>query len=100
MIVLETWFILDYCVRQLIISGLGLEKFPTEDIDLLPYGMDVCLNLLEKLKKDQLSKKTIPTLPIKYSSEFMSFLDNNKNYLDTIIEIERAYYKIAKHKIS
>lgn len=32
--VLETWLVLDYAVRDLIVSGYGLYKFCQEDFDL------------------------------------------------------------------
>lgn len=54
LIVLECWMLLDFFVRYMLSSGLDLNRF--EPINILPIGLRDCLVLLEKLKKDQLSK--------------------------------------------
>lgn len=58
-LILETWLILDYSVRDLIIGGLDLNKHCYEGLDLryilLPHSFLECLSILRKVIKKQRS---------------------------------------------
>ncbi|GAH88350.1 unnamed protein product, partial [marine sediment metagenome] len=45
-IVIQTWLIIDFSIREILITGLGLSRFIVDDLDLrdylLPRGFDNC----------------------------------------------------------
>lgn len=98
-IVLETWLIIDYCIRELLISGLDLNKVNLDSYDLrdklLPISFVRCVEILEGFKK---AHKDLPRDPeekgIRLSTEFLFFV--NKQYPDffaKLLEVERKYYE-------
>jgi len=54
LIVLETWLFIDYAVRELLMSGLQLDRVDNEDFEirdaLLPKGLLDCVRLLRRLR--------------------------------------------------
>ena len=59
--VLETWLVVDYAVRDFLLSGFGLHGFCTDDFDLrellLPRGFREVLNLLKRTISGQSSQR-------------------------------------------
>jgi hypothetical protein len=99
LIVIETWLILDYIVRDLIISGLDLHKHCYDDFDLryklLPNGFRNCVELLEEIIKKQRSLENDPA-PKRVSGpvDFWYYFKNNfRNKFDEFIKIEEKFLK-------
>ncbi|MBN7816028.1 hypothetical protein [Algoriphagus pacificus] len=61
-IILETWLILDYTIRELLRRGLDIKRFCDDSFDPLPNGFRDCSNLLENFINKQNSKKKNPYL--------------------------------------
>lgn len=96
-LIIQTWLLLDYCLREIIIWGLGLSKHSNSDFDLrnelLPNSFKHCLDFLVGLRKYQLSLKKNPNrfhlkLPMSFwfylhkmpKRESKPFFDLIKNY--------------------
>ena len=101
--VLETWLVLDYAVRDLVVSGYGLYKFCQEDFDLryilLPKSFEGLLQLLEETISYQsgLSQEPSPSddYPpyIRSSFGFLKYLaENHGDIAETLKEIEAEYF--------
>lgn len=92
-IVLETWLLLDFCIRDLLLSGLNLKGFQIKNFDILPISFKGCINLLENLIKDQLKKEPNPIQNFpKLSGEFTKFFyDNYKAEYEIFGKIEWEY---------
>lgn len=101
--VLETWLVLDYAVRDLVVSGYGLYKFCQEDFDqryiLLPKSFEGLLQLLEETISYQsnLSQEPSPSddYPpyIRSSFGFLKHLaENHGDIAETLKEIETEYF--------
>jgi hypothetical protein len=102
-IVLETWLVLDYAIRDLLVSGYGLYKFCQEDFDLreilLPNSFHGLLQFLEKTISYQsgLSQKPEPSndFPpyIRSSFGFLKHLkENHGDIAKRLEEIEAEYF--------
>ncbi len=94
-IVLESWLILDFCVRDLILSGLELKRFQTEKFDILPLSFKGCLDLLHNLRSDQLTRASNPrrnfvSLPGEF---FKFFFDNYDEEFESFTKVEYEYYR-------
>ncbi len=63
-IVLETWLLLDFVIRQLIIWGIGSASHSHDEFDLkselLPIGFKNCLDFLLKFRDRQINLPTDP----------------------------------------
>jgi len=101
LIVLETWLFIDFCIRELLMSGLDLNKVNIETCDLryliLPNSFRRCVELIEKLKK---THSGLPQDPdesgIELPIHFMFFIKNHyPNFLKQLLDIEKEYY--SKH---
>lgn len=102
-VVLETWLVLDYAVRDLVVSGYGLYKFCQEDFDLryilLPKSFEGLLQLLEETISYQsgLSQEPSPSddYPpyIRSSFGFLKYLtENHGDIVETLEEVEAEYF--------
>jgi hypothetical protein len=106
--VLETWLVLDYAVRDLVVSGYELAKFCQEDFDLryvlLPKSFEALLQLLEQTISYQSSLSQEPNLSDDYSAHdyppyirssygFLKYLaENYGDISDRLGEIEAEYF--------
>lgn len=93
-IVLETWLILDFCIRDLILAGFELKRFQT-GFDVLPNSLNACFNILQNLRKDQLKRLPNPMRNfVRFPSAFFDFLSKEfPEDLTRIGGIEIEYYK-------
>lgn len=95
--VLETWLLVDYCVRELLLSAFDLQRFNLEDFDLgyeyLPKSFQECLRILRAVYKAYRDLKP-PKQPewMTMTGRFMTFLnDYNHETFDQLVEAEKAY---------
>jgi hypothetical protein len=112
--VIETWLVLDYAVRDLIISGYGLAKFCKDDFDLryvlLPNSFEALLQLFKKTisaqsklhqepKISDSDSNSIDEYPPHLQSDygFMKFIKENYGDISNRLEeIEKEYF-IKQH---
>ena len=102
-IIIETWLILDYSVRDLIIGGLNLNKHCYRDLDLryilLPHSFLECLRILRKIIKKQRSLEEKPKtinneVSLKFNYKFWAYIKkNHKDFLEKFGEIKNQYYQ-------
>ena len=101
--VLETWLVLDYAVRDLLVSGYGLYKFCQEDFDLryilLSKSFESLLHLLKETIHYQsgVSQEASPSddCPpyIRSSFSFLKYLaQNHAEIAETLTKIEAEYF--------
>jgi len=101
--VLESWIVLDFAVRDLLINGYGLYKFCQEDFDLryllLPKSFVGLLNLLKETISFQsgMNKEPSPSddYPpyIRSSHKFLFYLSKEHGVITQMLkEIEREYF--------
>jgi hypothetical protein len=101
--VLETWLVLDYAIRDLVVSGYGLYKFCQEDFDLryilLPKSFEGLLRLMEKtisyqsdLSQEPSSSNDYPPY-IRGSYGFLKHLEeNHREIAEKLKQIETEYF--------
>jgi len=98
-IVLETWLFVDFCIRELLMSGLGLNGLNVDAFDLrfhlLPNSFSECIKLVERLKK---THSGLPRDPqekaIKLPIDFFFLLKRqHSGFLDQLLDIEQEYYR-------
>lgn len=100
LVILETWLILDFSIRELLRKGLDIKRFCDENFDPLPNGFRDCSLLLKNFINQQKSK---PRNPYFLHSEicipigFREYFFGNKERLKEAIKIEEEYYK--KHNL-
>lgn len=98
-IVIQTWLIIDFSIREILITGLGLSRFIVDDLDLrdylLPRGFDNCIELIEKIKKTQkLLKAKSVDCRIRWSFEFLKFIkEDSPEFYSKLMKYEQDYYK-------
>ena len=78
-IIIETWLILDYFIRDFIVSGLNLNIFCYEDFDLkyelLPQSFDRLVKFLEEFIKQQGGlEKDIKANEVDFYGKFAYFI--------------------------
>ncbi|MBA7477765.1 hypothetical protein ES707_13179 [subsurface metagenome] len=101
LIVLETWLFIDFCIRELLMSGLGLNSVNIDTCDLrsqlLPISFSRCIELIEKLKKTHSGLPQDPDVKaIKLPPCFIFFTKKHyPNFLSKLLDIEKEYY--SKH---
>ncbi len=101
-IVLETWLMLDYVIRELIIWGVGVKAISNDEFDLknelLPIGFKNCLDLLIKLKKQQESLLVDPNKNcIKLPLGFWHYIDTKLEGKEKEIVL-KVIYRYQKKK--
>ena len=101
LIVLETWLFIDFCIRELLMSGLGLNRVNIGACDLryqlLPISFLRCIGLIEKLKK---THSGLPQDPhekgIRLPLCFLLFIKKHyPDFFNQLLDIEEEYY--TKH---
>jgi len=101
--VLETWLVVDYAIRDLLVSGFGLSKFCQEDFDLryvlLPKSFEALLKVMEETICYQSSVGEEPSQSDDYppyvrsSLGFLKYLaENHADILQTLKETEEEYF--------
>ena len=97
-IVLEAWLFIDFCIRELLISGLNLNSLNIDAFDLrrelLPRSFRQCINLITRLRD---SHSKLPRDPqenaIKMPIHYLYFLKKeHPDFFDQQIDIEQLYY--------
>lgn len=98
LIIIETWLILDYCIRDIILGTLNLHNKTSENYDLryklLPFSFERCVEFLMNLINSQRNLPIKPYEPSRLngSTGFWLFISkNHKNIYDKIIELEDEY---------
>jgi len=97
-IVLETWLFIDFCLRELLMSGLNLNRLNIDAFDLrfhlLPRSFRGCIELITRLKEAHASLPRDPQekaviMPIC----FLFFLKGqHPDFFDQLHDIEQEYY--------
>jgi len=101
LIVLETWLFIDFCIRELLMSGLGLNRVNIDTCDLrsqlLPISFSRCIELIEKLKRTHSGLPQDPDVKaIKLPPCFIFFTKKHyPDFLSQLLDIEKEYY--SKH---
>jgi len=100
-IVLETWLIVDWFVRQLIISGIKCLELQNNNYnphyELLPNSLRECIDILKELKLSQEKLESLPPKPftgVKGDYGFWEFIQ--KESIETynkLIELEKKYQR-------
>jgi len=110
-IVLETWLVLDYAVRDLVVSGYGLYKFCQEEFDLryilLPKSFEALLRLLEETISFQSGLRNQPCPShdyppyIRSSYGFLKYLAaNHGDIAEMLKKIEKEYFTIRHPELA
>ena len=109
--VLETWLVLDYAVRDLVVSGYGLYRFCQEDFDLryklLPESFDALLRFVEQTISFQgsLSEEPSPSkedpyppyIDITGSYGFLKYLREDHREITESLEELQLQYLAERH---
>lgn len=92
--ILETWLIVDFTIRHLIKSGLGIYRYIDDEISFLPASTAECIKILKKLIDSQ---KTKPAYPVEaamiFSSEFFKKIHEDEELMRKLSLLEDDYYK-------
>jgi len=99
-VVLETWLLVDYAIRELLSNLWGLKQFNSEDGDfdlryeLLP-SFDRCTKLLENVLSIQRSLEENPDDHlVEMPTQFIIFYKNNyPDEFNRFLQIEQDYYQ-------
>ncbi|MCK4600451.1 hypothetical protein KAU37_11660 [Candidatus Bipolaricaulota bacterium] len=100
LVVIEAWILLDYAVREFLLSGLGVKKLSTKDFDLryklLPGSFRICLDILKGLTKAQSALPPRPKVVnhrVRTSWSFLVFLEK-EHPIDSerFRALEQEYY--------
>lgn len=98
-IVIQTWLIIDFTIREILITGLNLSDFNIDDLDLrddlLPWRFKNCIELLEKIKKTQESSKAKSVdrrigWPLKFSKLIE---EDNPKFYSKLMKYKQDYYE-------
>lgn len=98
-IIIQTWIIIDFCIRDILISGLHLSDFIFEDLDLryslLPQRFDNCIKLIKDIRKTQKKlKERSPDPYLGWSVTFRYFIkEQDPHFYSKLLEYEQNYYK-------
>ena len=96
LLVLETWLFVDYTVRELLLSGLGLERLDDDELDLrynlLPGRFPDCLRLLEKLRDANQRLPEKPEPPLQFSARKLLFFEKyDRDMFNRMWDAEQSY---------
>ncbi len=97
MIILETWLIIDYSIRQILRYGLEVDKFSDDNFDILPQGFKDCSKLLQnfiKIQKEKLPNPAQHIILLPY--EFKIAMLEDKEFLKKYCQYEQEYYSLHK----
>lgn len=94
LIVLESWLIIDFSIRNLLKKGLEIERFCDEEFNLLPQGFKDCINLLENFIYNQRKKELNPQRKfseIELPKAILSFVLENSNIKKEILDFQESF---------
>jgi hypothetical protein len=98
-IVLETWLFIDFCIRELLISGLNLNRLNIEAFDLrfhlLPKNFRERIELITRLKEAHAGLPRDPQeKAVRISIHFLFFLKGqHADCFGQLLDIEEEYYR-------
>lgn len=100
LIILETWLILDFTLRHLLLRGLELDRFYTEDDSILPLNFRDCLKIFEEFILEQ-NKKPVGGNIYNQKIDFpLGFIDliytQDKKFFDKLTKFEHDYLTTLK----
>ena len=98
-IILEKWIILDWFVRQIIVSGTGMGNHISAGFDahyeLLPRGFERCLEILKKFLENQRKLKPYPQSNYRSFSACIELWELMKNkYPQALADMKKAEREI------
>lgn len=99
--VVETWLLVDYCIRELLLSAFDLKPFNHDECDLrydfLPASFWECTRKLQRILKVHKGVKPRPPKEVKsvgMTLGFMRFFQNyDSNAFDQLSKAQQAYLK-------
>lgn len=102
-IIIQTWIIIDFCIKDILITGLHLSDFIVEDIvkdldlirSLLPQGFDKRIKLIKDIRETQkILKERSPDPRLGWSFNFLNFIkEQDPHFHSKLLEYEQNYYK-------
>lgn len=111
LVILETWFVIDWLMRQIYISGIDCDKYKTEKFyphyQILPNSFKECLDSLHEFIKAQteLPEKSPQDIDDLHGSfSLISYIDKKipkefKKVLEVVEQYKREKYHISKNNI-
>lgn len=99
LVVLESWLLLDYALREFLMAGLSLHRYSTTAFDLryelLPRGFTACVELVEGLRKAYNPRPPDPgTGGVSSSAHFWLFLSReHPQFFARLGELEEEYFQ-------
>ncbi len=97
-IVIQTWLIIDFSIREILMTGLNLSDFNVDGLDLrdsLLGGFHDSIRLLEKIKKTQKSLKAKSVVhSIGWPFRFLKLIkEDSPEFYGRLMKYERDYYE-------
>ncbi len=97
-IVIQTRLIIDFSIREILITGLNLSDFIVDDLDLqdlLPRGFYNCIELIETIRETQKSLKPRNLDPrIGWPFRFLKLMkEDNPEFYSKLMKYEQDYYE-------
>ena len=98
-IVIQTWLIIDFSIREILITGLNLSDFIVDGLylrDLLPRGgFDRRIKLIKKIRDTQKSLRAKSVDPrIRWPLEFSKLIkEDNPKFYSKLMKYEQDYYQ-------
>jgi hypothetical protein len=99
LIVLETWLFIDFCIRQILISGLDLNEINVDCCDLrihlLPRSFRGCIHLIVRLRDVHSALPRDPSdMEVRLPGLYLLFIKKEFPKLFTkLLEVEQQYYR-------
>ncbi len=106
LIVLETWLLLDYSIRSLLLSILDLNQLNHQDYDLaeflLPQSISDCVDLIYRIKEVNLKlPEDTNDNTIRLRGKFLLYLQKKEpEFFTQFLRIEDEYYSIYYPELS
>ena len=96
-IVLETWLFIDFCIRELLISGLNLDRLNIDAFDLrihLLPNFRACIKLITRLRESHSGLLRDPQeKAIRMPGQYLTFLKKkHPEFFEQLLDIEQEYY--------
>ncbi len=98
LIILETWLFIDFCIREILMSGLNLNRVNVDACDLrlhlLPKSFRECIKLIEKLKEIHSGLLQDPQEKgVRLPLHFLFFIQKQyPDFFNQLLDIEQKYY--------
>lgn len=98
-IVIQTWLIIDFSIKEILITGLNLSDFNVDGLDLrelLPWGgFEKRMKLIKNIRDTQKSLKAKSVdHRIRWSFEFLKFVkEDSPEFYAKLMKYEQDYYE-------